>query len=68
MLPLIDMPDSPLVRGLFNVLVFIFSLFLLEKSADIFVDSTSVVARRFGIPPILVGLLTAGAEWEEVRS
>jgi hypothetical protein len=66
MLPIIDAPASPVVRGLLNTLVFVFSLFLLERSSDVFVDSTAIVAKRFRIPPILVGLLTAGAEWEEV--
>ena len=68
MLPLIDSPSlSAPTRGLLNIAVFLFSLFLLERSADIFVESTEVVAKRLGIPTILVGLLTAGAEWEEVR-
>ena len=67
MLPLIDnLSLSPVLRGTLDGLVFIFSLFLLERSADAFVDSTAIVAKRFGIPAILVGLLTAGAEWEEV--
>lgn len=69
MLPLIDNPSlSPLIRGVLNSITFLFALFLLERSADIFVDSTAVVAKRLGISTVLVGLLTAGAEWEEVRS
>lgn len=68
MLPILDSPSlSPLARGLLNALVFLLSLGLLERSADVFVDSTAVVARRSGVPSVLVGLLTAGAEWEEVR-
>ena len=51
----------------FNVASFICALFVLEFGADKFVDHTAVVARRTGISPALIGLLTAGAEWEEVR-
>lgn len=46
---------------------FICALFLLEYGADKFIDHTAIVARRTGISPALIGLLTAGAEWEEVR-
>jgi hypothetical protein len=69
MLPLIDNASlSPLIRGVLNSITFLLSLVLLERSADVFVDSTAVVAKRLGICTVLVGLLTAGAEWEEVRS
>ena len=68
MLPLIDNSSlSPLIRGILNSITFLLSLVLLERSADVFVDSTAIVAKRLGIPTVLVGLLTAGAEWEEVR-
>lgn len=68
MLPLIDNPDlSPLIRGLLNGVAFLVALVLLERSADVFVDSTAIVAKRLSISTVLVGLLTAGAEWEEVR-
>jgi hypothetical protein len=68
MLPGVDSPYLPPVfRGITNALVFLVSLFLLERSADVFVDSTAVIAKRFGLPTVLVALLTAGAEWEEVR-
>ena len=68
MLPIIDSPQlTPLIRGLLNAVTFCLSLVLLERSADTFVDSTAIVAKRFGISTVLVGLLTAGAEWEEVR-
>jgi Ca2+/Na+ antiporter len=68
MLPLIDSSSlSPLIRGILNSITFILSLVLLERSADVFVDSTAIVAKRLGISTVLVGLLTAGAEWEEVR-
>jgi hypothetical protein len=67
MIPGIDSPYlNPVLRGILNGVVFCLSLLLLERSADVFVDSTNVVAKRFGLPTILVGLLTAGAEWEEV--
>jgi len=68
MLPLIDNPSlSPLIRGILNGVTFLLALVLLERSADVFVDSTAIVAKRLGISTVLVGLLTAGAEWEEVR-
>ncbi len=51
----------------FSVASFICAVFVLEFGADKFVDHTAVVAHRTGISPALIGLLTAGAEWEEVR-
>jgi hypothetical protein len=51
----------------FDIAVFISGLFLLECGADKFVDHTAIVARRLGVSQTLVALLTAGAEWEEVR-
>jgi Ca2+/Na+ antiporter len=51
----------------FNVAAFISALFLLEYGADAFVDHAAVIAKRTGIPPTIIALLTAGAEWEEVR-
>lgn len=42
-------------------------LFLLEYGADRFIDHTAIVARQLGVSQTLVALLTAGAEWEEVR-
>ena len=50
----------------FNVATFICALFVLEFGADKFIDHTAIVARRTGISQALIGLLTAGAEWEEV--
>ncbi|THW26164.1 hypothetical protein D6D23_03674 [Aureobasidium pullulans] len=49
-----------------NVASFICALFVLEFGADKFVDHTAVVADRTGIPEAVIGLLTAGAEWEEL--
>jgi hypothetical protein len=51
---------------IFNVCASIASLFLLEWGADRFVDHTVVAAKRLGVSPALIALLTAGAEWEEV--
>ena len=58
------MADVDLIA--FNVAAFICALFVLEFGADKFVDHTAIVARRTGISQALIGLLTAGAEWEEV--
>jgi Ca2+/Na+ antiporter len=58
---------QPLPRGCVHTLIFVASLFLLERAADIFVDNVAALSKRLSIPSILIGLLTAGAEWEEVR-
>ncbi|XP_014553585.1 hypothetical protein COCVIDRAFT_107319 [Bipolaris victoriae FI3] len=50
----------------YNIAAFIATLFLLEFGADKFIDHTAVVARRTGISETVVGLLTAGGEWEEL--
>jgi hypothetical protein len=52
---------------IFNACAFVTALFLLEWAADKFVDHTVVVAKRLGVSPALVSLLTAGAEWDEVH-
>jgi Ca2+/Na+ antiporter len=59
------MPDYESL--IYNISAFLCSLFVLEKGADLFVDHTAIVGRRTGIPQSLIALLTAGAEWEEVR-
>lgn len=51
----------------FNVASFICALFVLEFGADKFIDHTVIVAHRTGVSQSLISLLTAGAEWEEVR-
>jgi Ca2+/Na+ antiporter len=51
---------------LFNLASFIAGLFLLEYGADKFIDHTAIVAKRLNVSPTLVGLLTCGAEWEEL--
>ncbi|KAH6713140.1 hypothetical protein BKA61DRAFT_484182 [Leptodontidium sp. MPI-SDFR-AT-0119] len=50
----------------FNIAAFIGGLFVLEFGADKFIDHTAKIASRTGIPPTLIALLTAGAEWEEL--
>ncbi|KUJ11826.1 uncharacterized protein LY89DRAFT_738471 [Mollisia scopiformis] len=50
----------------FNISAFIAGLFVLEFGADKFIDHTAKVAARLRIPPTLIALLTAGAEWEEL--
>jgi Ca2+/Na+ antiporter len=40
----------------------------LEFGADKFIDHTTIVAHRTGVSETIIGLVTAGAEWEEVRS
>lgn len=50
----------------YNVAVFVSTLFVLEFGADKFIDHTAIVAKRTGISETLIGLLTAGGEWEEV--
>jgi Ca2+/Na+ antiporter len=51
---------------LFNISAFIAGLFLLQYGADKFIDHTAIVAERLNVSPTLIGLLTCGAEWEEV--
>jgi Ca2+/Na+ antiporter len=50
----------------YNTSVFISTIFLLEFAADKFISHTAKLASRIGVSQLLVGLLTAGAEWEEV--
>jgi Ca2+/Na+ antiporter len=50
----------------YNVASFVCALFVLEFGADKFIDHTAIVAERTGIPEAIIGLLTAGAEWEEL--
>ncbi len=59
------MPSVPILLA--NGGAFIAGLFLLEYGADKFVDHTAIVAKRLNVSPTLIGLLTCGAEWEEVR-
>ena len=52
----------------YSVASFICALFVLEFGADKFIDHTTIIAKRTGIPQAVIALLTAGAEWEEVKS
>jgi len=52
----------------YSVASFTCALFVLEFGADKFIDHTTIVAKRTGIPQGVIALLTAGAEWEEVKS
>jgi Ca2+/Na+ antiporter len=52
----------------FNIAAFVATLFLLEIGADKFLDHTAAIAHRTGIPETIIGLVTAGGEWEEVGS
>jgi Ca2+/Na+ antiporter len=52
----------------FNIAAFIAGLFMLEFGAERFIDHTAIVAKRLGVSQTLVALITAGAEWEEVRA
>ncbi|PSR79142.1 hypothetical protein BD289DRAFT_105348 [Coniella lustricola] len=45
---------------------FFCGLVILERGADNFIDSSVAIAARSGVSPTLIGLLTCGAEWEEL--
>jgi Ca2+/Na+ antiporter len=51
---------------LYNISAFIAGLFLLAYGADAFIDHTAILSARLGIPSVLIALLSAGAEWEEL--
>lgn len=57
------MADTDIVA--YNIAAFVTALFLLESGAEKFI--TAIVARRINVSETTIGLLTAGAEWEEVR-
>lgn len=65
MLPFVDVLANPW-RALVYVLCFLLGLFLLEQGADWFTDAAAALAKRLRAPQTLVGLLTAGGEWEEL--
>ncbi|KAL7957709.1 Ca2+ transporter [Trichoderma compactum] len=50
----------------FNIGAFISTLFLLEFGADKFIAHATAIAGRIGVSEVIIGLLTAGAEWEEL--
>lgn len=43
-----------------SIVFIVGGLYVLAKSADMFVDASSVVARRFGISPLIVGMVIIG--------
>lgn len=45
---------------IFNFLILSISLLLLVWSADRFVEGSSVTARHFGMPPLLIGMIIVG--------
>lgn len=51
---------------LFSVIVFIIGVLLLERGADLFTDRVGELVERTGVSETVVGLLTAGIEWEEL--
>ncbi len=65
MLPFVDALANPW-RALVYVLCFLIGLVLLEQGADWFTDAAAALAKRLRAPQTLVGLLTAGGEWEEL--
>ena len=65
MLPYLDTLVSPW-RTVGYILCFLVGLVCLERGADWFVAAASSLAKRLHAPETLVGLLTAGGEWEEL--
>ncbi len=65
MLPLVDALPNPW-QTLAYLLCFLVGLALLERGADWFTDAAAALATRLRAPQTLVGLLTAGGEWEEL--
>lgn len=62
--PLADLNDR--WQTAIQLCIFIFSLVLLERSVDLFLSSISHLSRIIGVPTLILGLLTAGCEWEEL--
>ncbi|KUI64419.1 Sodium/calcium exchanger MaX1 [Cytospora mali] len=50
----------------FNIAAFVAGLSLLERGAKLFVSSATTLATRLHLPEVLVAILIAGAEWEEL--
>lgn len=65
MLPFFDALPHPW-REIVYALAFLLGVALLERGADWFVDAAAALAKRLHAPQTLVGLLTAGGEWEEL--
>ncbi|KAK4948621.1 hypothetical protein LTR10_012625 [Elasticomyces elasticus] len=51
---------------LYPLCTFLLSLYTLEHSTSLFINSTARIAHRLRISETLISLLTAGAEWEEL--
>ena len=58
---------TPLHSAWIQVPILLASVFALERSANAFLDSVSAVSHLLQVDESLIALLTAGAEWEEVR-
>lgn len=54
------------VSWAFYIALFAVGLLLLERGADLFTDKIGDIARRTGQSDTVIGLLTAGMEWEEL--
>src|SRR5262252_2530988 len=65
MLPIVDALPQPW-RAIMYVVCFLLGLGLLEQGADWFTDAAAALAKRLRAPQMVVGLLTAGGEWEEL--
>ncbi|KIE03075.1 Sodium/calcium exchanger membrane region, partial [Metarhizium majus ARSEF 297] len=50
----------------YNICVFISTLFLLEFATDKFISHAATLASVINVSELLIGLVTAGAEWEEL--
>ena len=51
---------------LYPLCTFLLSLYTLEHSTSLFINSTARLAHRLRVSETLISLLTAGAEWEEL--
>ena len=51
----------------FNGFALVCGAFLLVYGADLLVDNSAAIARRFRLSETFIALLTVEAQWEEVR-
>ncbi|KAJ3127684.1 hypothetical protein HK098_005920, partial [Nowakowskiella sp. JEL0407] len=49
----------------YSLSVFVSGVVVLDVAAEWFIDSTVLLAAIWNVDPLLISLLTAGAEWEE---
>ncbi|MBC7252077.1 MAG: hypothetical protein H5T62_17595 [Anaerolineae bacterium] len=54
-----------MLRAVGYGLLFLLGLVLLERGADLFTEQVGELAERTGVSETVIGLLTAGIEWEE---